>query len=74
MEPIAKAEGAHCFVEVNLKPGAAAWINSGGYQGWFTGPNYGSPHGSEMAARVKSRIATEIRAFGRDTTNHPRDC
>jgi hypothetical protein len=62
----AKAEGAE-YVEVNVREGEALGINNGRYQGWYSGPNYGSPYDERMAARVAARLAGDAKKHNSGT-------
>jgi len=59
MDKICRDEGGYGLHEVNVEEGAAPGLNNGRYQGWFAGPNYGSPHNGDLARRVAERIEKE---------------
>lgn len=59
MDRICRDEGGYGLNEVNVKEGSTPGINNGLYQGWFCGPNRGTPFDQEMAQRVTERIAKE---------------
>lgn len=61
IDRICKDEGGWGFNELNVKEGEHPWCNSGRYQGWCVGPNRGSPFDQDLADRVSSRIAKEVR-------------
>lgn len=59
MHRICREEGGFGFTEVNVKEGDAPGINNGRYQGWFCGPNRGTPFDQDLAKRVRERVEKE---------------
>ncbi len=59
LDTICREEGGYGYTEVNVTDGDAIGINNGRYQGWFVGPNLGSPFDDDLAKRVKARCITE---------------
>ncbi len=53
----AESEGAE-YVEANVRPGSAPGINGGRYQGWYSGPNLGSPFDRDMAQKIAATLST----------------
>lgn len=60
MHKICIEEGGNGFTEINVAEGRTPGVNSGRYQGWFSGPNRGAPFDQELAMRVDSRIRREV--------------
>lgn len=59
MDRICCDEGGYGYTEVNRRRGAAPGINNGQYQGWFSGPNLGSPFDEYLRSRVEERLRQE---------------
>ena len=66
---ICREEGGYGYTEVNRVRGSTPGINSGYYQGWFSGPNRGNPFDQAMAERVAARIARPAPYYPEPTRN-----
>ena len=54
---ICREEGGYGYTELNVGEGETPGVNNGRYQGWFSGPNLGSPFDDRLRDRVMDRIA-----------------
>lgn len=63
MDKICRKAGGYGFNEVNRREGDCPGINNGHYQGWFCGPNLGSPFDDRLRVDVLSQCEGILKKY-----------